>query len=90
MYRDGDQWRIDKNDSFPMSLEDIYKIVKADKSGNTGIIAVSQNAEMSAWIMANDEIAYGIPFHKSGLKMKVVRDQKVMRLRFLQAYNWFA
>ena len=74
MYEDGGKWRIDKNDSFPMELEEIYKLVDDDKSGNTGIIVVSQNADNSAWIMANSKIAYGIPFHKSGIKMGVVRD----------------
>ena len=74
MYKDGDEWKLDRNDSFPYTLEEIYEIVKADKSGNTSIIAVSQNEDMSAWIMANDLVGYGIPFHKSGLKMGVVRD----------------
>lgn len=74
MYKDGNEWKIDRNDSFPYSLEEIYDIVNADKSGNTSIIAVSQNAEMSAWIMANDNVGYGIPFHKSGMKMGTVRD----------------
>jgi hypothetical protein len=32
---------------------------------------------MSAWIMANDLVGYGIPFHKSGLKMDVVRGRIV-------------
>lgn len=77
MYKDGSEWKIDRNDSFPDSLEDIYDIVDADKSGNTGIIAVSQNDDMSAWIMANDHIGYGIPFHKSGLKMDTVRGKDV-------------
>lgn len=77
MYKDGDQWKLDKNDSFPYDLEEIYDLVKADESGNTGIIAVSQNADMSAWIMANDHVGYGIPFHKSGLKMGTVRDTEV-------------
>ena len=77
MYKDGDEWKLDRNDSFPYTLEEIYDIVNADKSGNTGIIAVSQNDDMSAWIMANDMIAYGIPFHKSGLKMAVVRNTVV-------------
>lgn len=74
MYKDGNEWKLDRNDSFPYTLEEIYDIVKADKSGNTSIIAVSQNEDMSAWIMANDFIGYGIPFHKSGLKMNTVRD----------------
>lgn len=74
MYRDGNEWKIDRNDSFPYALDDIYKIVESDKTGNTGIIAVSQNEEMSAWIMANDKVGFGIPFHKSGLKMATVRD----------------
>lgn len=83
MYKDSevngvDKWRIDKKDSFPAELNDIYNnIVKKDASGNTGIIAVSQNADMSAWIMANDMIAYGIPFHKSGIKMDTVRKNTV-------------
>ena len=77
MYKDGDEWKLDRNDSFPYTLEEIYDIVKADKTGNTGIIAVSQNEDMSAWIMANDFIAYGIPFHKSGLKMGTVRDTDI-------------
>ena len=74
MYKDGNEWKLDRNDSFPYTLEEIYDIVRADKSGNTGIIAVSQNADMSAWIMANDLVGYGIPFHKSGLKMGTVRN----------------
>ena len=73
MYNDAGEWKIDKNDSFPGTLEEIYKLVENDKSGNTSIIAVSQNADMSAWIMANDLVGYGIPFHKSGLKMDTVR-----------------
>ena len=77
MYKDGNEWKLDRNDSFPYSLEEIYDIVDADKTGNTGIIAVSQNDDMSAWIMANDNIGYGIPFHKSGLKMGTVRDTVV-------------
>lgn len=77
MYKDGDEWKLDKNDSFPYDLEEIYDIVKNDKSGNTSIIAVSQNADMSAWIMANDNIGYFIPFHKSGLKMGTVRDTDI-------------
>jgi hypothetical protein len=77
MYKDGGEWKLDRNDSFPYSLEEIYDIVKADESGNTGIIAVSQNDDMSAWIMANDLVGYGIPFHKSGLKMGTVRDTDV-------------
>ena len=74
MYKDGNEWKIDRNDSFPYTLEQIYDIVRADKAGNTGIIAVSQNADMSAWIMANDMVGYGIPFHKSGIAMPVVRN----------------
>ena len=74
MYKDGNEWKLDRNDSFPYTLEEIYKIVNADESGNTSIIAVSQNEDMSAWIMANDYVGYGIPFHKSGLKMGTVRD----------------
>ena len=77
MYRDGDEWKIDRNDSFPWALDRIYDIVNADKSGDTGIIAVSQNEDMSAWIMANDNVGYGIPFHKSGTKMAVVRETVV-------------
>jgi hypothetical protein len=61
MYQDGKEWKIDRNDSFPATLEELYEYVKADESGNTGIIAVSQNDDMSAWIMANTLIAYGIP-----------------------------
>lgn len=78
MYKDGSKWKIDKNDSFPYELEEIYDIVQNDKSGNTSIIAVSQNAEMSAWVMANDYIGYFIPFHKSGHKMGTVRDTDVV------------
>lgn len=77
MYKDGNEWKLDRNDSFPAPLEEIYDIVNADKSGNTSIIAVSQNADMSAWIMANDNVGYGIPFHKSGMKMGTVRDTDV-------------
>ena len=77
MYDDGGKWVLDKKNSFPMELEDIYALVASDDSGNTSIIAVSQNAEMSAWIMANDLVGYGIPFHKSGLKMDVVRARVV-------------
>lgn len=77
MYKDGNEWKLDRNDSFPATLEEMYEMVKADKSGNTSIIAVSQNAEMSAWIMANDLVGYGIPFHKSGMKMGTVRDTDV-------------
>lgn len=77
MYKDEGEWKIDRNDSFPYTLDRIYDIVNADESGNTGIIAVSQNEDMSAWIMANDNVGYGIPFHKSGLKMGVVRDTDV-------------
>ena len=74
MYKDGGQWKIDRGDSFPLTLEQIYDIVDADESGNTGIIAVVQNEDMAAWIMANDNIGYFIPFHKSGVKMGVVRE----------------
>ena len=74
MYKDGGQWKIDRGDSFPYALEEIYDIVDADKSGNTGIIAVVQNEDMAAFIMANDNIGYFIPFHKSGVKMGVVRE----------------
>ena len=77
MYKDGDEWKLDRNDSFPYTLDEIYDIVKADRSGNTSIVAVSQNDDMSAWIMANDNVGYGIPFHKSGLKMGTVRDTVV-------------
>jgi hypothetical protein len=77
MYEDGGTWNLDKKNSFPMELEDIYALVASDESGNTSIIAVSQNADMSAWVMANDLVGYGIPFHKSGLKMEVVRGRVV-------------
>ena len=77
MYRYNNEWHIDKKDSFPGKLNQIYDIVKEDKSGNTGIIAVSQNADMSAWAMANEQIAYIIPFHKSGIKMATVRNTEV-------------
>lgn len=77
MYEDGGNWVLDKKNSFPMELEDIYALVAKDESGNTSIIAVSQNADMSAWIMANDNVGYGIPFHKSGLKMETVRSRTV-------------
>lgn len=77
MYKDGNEWKIDRNDSFPYELEEIYDIVNSDESGNTSIIAVSQNKEMSAWIMANDNVGMGIPFHKSGMKMGTVRDTDV-------------
>lgn len=73
MYKDGEEWKIDRNDSFPYSLEKIYDIVDSDESGNTSIIAVVQNEDMAAWIMANDKIGYFIPFHKSGIKMSTVR-----------------
>lgn len=73
MYQDGNEWKIDRNDSFPYPLEDIYKIVQDDKAGNTSIIAVIQNDEMAAWVMANDYVGQGIPFHKSGQKMDTVR-----------------
>lgn len=78
MYEDGGKWMLDKKNSFPMELDDIYALVAEDESGNTSIIAVSQNAKMSAWIMANDLVGYGIPFHKSGLKMDVVRLRDVV------------
>ena len=74
MYNDGGQWKIDRGDSFPYELDRIYDIVDSDKSGNTGIIAVVQNEDMAAWVMANDNIGYFIPFHKSGVKMGVVRE----------------
>lgn len=77
MYNDNGTWKIDKNDSFPYDLEKIYDIVKSDESGNTSIVAVSQNDDMSAFIMANDNIAYFIPFHKSGIKMGTVRETVV-------------
>lgn len=77
MYKDGTEWRIDKGDSFPGTLEDIIALVKADKTGNTSIIDVVQNADNAAWLMANDDIGYGIPFHKSGAKMGVVREKVV-------------
>lgn len=77
MYNDNGDWKLDKKNSFPMELEDIYALVENDTTGNTSIIAVSQNADMSSWIMANDKIDFGIPFHKSGLKMDVVRSRTV-------------
>ena len=77
MYEDGGEWKLDKKNSFPMELEDIYSLVATDESGNTSIIAVSQNESMSAWIMANDNVGYGIPFHKSGTRMEVVRGRIV-------------
>ena len=89
MYKDGNEWKLDKNDSFPYELEEIYDIVRSDKSGNTGIIAVSQNKDMSAWIMANDLVGYGIPFHKSGMKMNTVRntDVKTDDGRIIKGYS---
>lgn len=78
MYKDGSEWKLDRNDSFPYALDQIYQIVNADTTGNTSIIAVSQNDDMSAWIMANDYVGYGIPFHKSGMKMGTVRDTDVV------------
>ena len=77
MYNDGGEWKIDRNDSFPYDLDKIYDIVKSDKQGNTSIIAVSQNEMMAAFIMANDNIGYFIPFHKSGMKMGTVRETVV-------------
>lgn len=77
MYNDGGQWKIDRNDSFPYTLDAIYDIVNADEKGNTSIIAVTQNEMMAAWVMANDNIGYFIPFHKSGLKMGTVRETVV-------------
>ena len=77
MYNDGGEWKLDRNDSFPYTLDEIYGIVNNDASGNTGIIAVSQNDANSAWIMANPQVGYGIPFHKSGQKMGTVRDTDV-------------
>ena len=77
MYNDGGQWKLDRNDSFPYTLDEIYGIVNNDESGNTSIIAVSQNDANSAWIMANPQVGYGIPFHKSGQKMGTVRDTDV-------------
>ena len=74
MYKDGKQWKLDRNDSFPYELDKIYDIVNADESGNTSIIAVVQNEDMAAYVMANDNIGYFIPFHKSGLKMATVRE----------------
>lgn len=89
MYEDGGKWMLDKKNSFPMELDDIYALVAKDKSGNTSIIAVSQNAKMSAWIMANDLVGYGIPFHKSGLKMDIVRlrDVKTPDGRTIKGYS---
>ena len=77
MYEDDGKWVLDKKNSFPKELDEIYALVAEDKSGNTSVIAVSQNANMSAWIMANDLVGFGIPFHKSGLKMDVVRARVV-------------
>lgn len=74
MYNDGGEWKLDRNDSFPYDLDKIYDIVDSDESGNTGIIAVVQNEDMAAFVMANNNIAYFIPFHKSGLKMGTVRE----------------
>ena len=76
-YNDEGQWKIDKNDSFPGTLEDIYAIVNADTTGDTGIIVVSQNADNAAWVMANNDIAFGIGYHKSGQKMSIVRETVV-------------
>ena len=89
MYEDGGKWMLDKKNSFPMELDDIYALVAEDESGNTSIIAVSQNAKMSAWIMANDLVGYGIPFHKSGLKMDIVRlrDVKTPDGRTIKGYS---
>ena len=77
MYEDNGEWKLDKKNSFPMELEDIYALVASDESGNTGIIAVSQNEDMSAWIMANELLGYGIPFHKSATRMEIVRGRVV-------------
>ena len=77
MYNDNGEWKLDKKNSFPMELEDIYALVASDESGNTSIIAVSQNEDMSAWIMANELLGYGIPFHKSGTRMEIVRGRVV-------------
>ena len=77
MYNDNGEWRIDKNDSFPYDLDRIYDIVNDDKQGNTSVIAVVQNEVMAAYVMANDNIGYFIPFHKSGMKMDTVRDTVV-------------
>lgn len=78
MYQDGSGWKLDIGDSFPVrDIEAAESVANADKSGNTGIIAVSQNEVMSAYIMANDGIDYGIPFHKSGMKMGTVRQTEV-------------
>lgn len=74
MYEDNGKWIIDKGDSFPATMEQLADIVKADKSGNTGVIAVVQNEKMAAYVMVNDNIAYFIPYHKSGMKMDVVRE----------------
>ena len=73
MYKDGNQWKIDKADSFHGTMEDIYARVESDKSGDTGIIVVVQNDSNAAWVMANDRVGYGIPFHKSGNTMDTVR-----------------
>lgn len=76
MKEENGNWVIDKKNSFPKELEDIYALVASDQSGDTGIIAVSQNADMSAWIMANELLGYGIPFHKSGTQMDIVRSRE--------------
>lgn len=76
-YEDNGQWKIDKYDSFPGTLEELYEICKADTTGNTGIIVVTQNAENAAWVMANPHIWYFIGYHKSGQSMSVVRDKTV-------------
>lgn len=73
---DGD-FRLDRYDSFPLPLDEIYRVAAADSTGNTGIIVVSQNAENSAWAMANPNIGYIIPYHKSGQSMKVARSREV-------------
>ena len=54
MYNDGGKWKIDRNDSFPYTLEQIYDVVRADKSGNTGIIAVVQNEDMAAYVIRHE------------------------------------
>jgi len=77
MYDDNGTWEIDKKNSFPLELEDVYALVASDESGNTGIIAVSQNDDMSAWVMANENIGYAIPWHASGVKLEVVRGRVV-------------
>lgn len=73
-------WKLDKLESFPMSIDDIYeKYVQADKNGNTTIIDVVQNVSNAAWAMVNDKIGYVIPYHKSGMQMEFKRNKKGQR-----------